>query len=106
MRNFSTKSVEPKRGQNPREVQQKLSNLSLFMILKFRVKKNNLLLAVILVFRGEQFIPLAKTTLKASTDKGFDGQSCFDSPDMGDVESPSQGKRRGIELLVASTLPR
>ena len=37
---------------------------------------------------GEYLIPLAKVELKVTIDKGFNGQSCFDSPDMGDVERP------------------
>ncbi len=86
MGNFSTKSAEPKRGQNPWGVQQKQSNLCLILLLQIIANKNNLYLAVILIYLREYFLPLAETELKASVEKGLSGRSCFDSPDVGDVE--------------------
>ena len=56
------------------------------MILGFLAKNYSSSLAIILDFLGEYLIPLAKVELKVTIDKGFNGQSCFDSPDMGDVE--------------------
>ncbi len=57
------------------------------MILEFLESNHSSSLATILGFLGEYLIPLAKVELKVTIDKGFNGQSCFDSPDMGDVES-------------------
>ena len=86
MGNFSFKFVEPKRRQNPWEVQQKSSNLYLLLLLKIKLSKTNLFLAVILIYLREHFVPLAKTTVKAFILKGFSGQSCFNSLEVGDVE--------------------
>ena len=71
---------------NPWGVQQKSLNLYLFLLLQIIANKNNLYLAAILIYLREYFLPLAETKLKASVEKGLNGRSCFDSPDVGDVE--------------------
>ncbi|MGB5632804.1 MAG: hypothetical protein WBM86_08515, partial [Waterburya sp.] len=64
------------------------------MLLQIKLNKNNLFLAVILIYLGEHFLPLEKTTIKAFISKGFGGQSCFNFPDVRDVES-----NRGLALF-------
>ena len=82
--------------------------------MEFLAKNDSSSLAIILDFLGVYWIPVAKIKLKVTIDKGFNGQSwfdspvpicemlkvgsklgekvvelsCFDSPDMGDVERP------------------
>ena len=86
MGNFFHKSVEPERGRNPWEVQQKSPNLYLFLLLQIIPNQSNLFLAVVLICLKEHFRPLAKTKLKTSVEKGLNGQSCFGFPNVGDVE--------------------
>ena len=104
--NFIPFFVEPKRGRISWEVQQKLSNLYLFLILEFLERNHSSSLAIILDFLGQYLIPLAKIELKVTIDKGFNGQSCFDSPEVGDVERLDLKAFSNIALLVASTLPK
>ena len=66
--NFSTFFVEPKRGRNPWEVQQKSSKPYLFFTLDFEQENTNLFLAIILDFLGKYLIPLAKIELKVTID--------------------------------------
>ncbi|WP_319421696.1 hypothetical protein [Pleurocapsa sp. FMAR1] len=63
------------------------------MLLQIIANKSNLFLAVILIYLEEHFLPLAEVTVKALVKKGLEGRSCFDSPDVEDVE-------RGQNLLL------
>ena len=96
--------VEPERGRNPWEVQQKPSSLYLFLLSQIILNPNNLFLAVILICWRKHFRPLAKSKPKAIVEKGLDVRSCFGSPHVGDVERLRDRNRYLSVALVALTL--
>jgi hypothetical protein len=63
-----------------------LPSLCIILLLQSIANRNNLFLAVILIYLRKYFLPLAKIKLKASVEKGLGGRSCLDSPDVRDVE--------------------